>query len=258
MNTRDESNFNSPLGVGGYLNSPLGVGGYKYVFLDLDDTIWDFHANARAVLEEIFEEQNLIRHFINFDEYFGIYKKRNLELWDQYGKGQVTKEFLNVERFRHPLVQKGIDDIKMAERTGVQFLDMLPTKNTLIPFAKELLDYLSAKYPLTIVSNGFVEVQYKKLRNCKLENYFSHVVLSESAGALKPDKRIFEHALELNGAEASETIMIGDSYEADIVGAGNAGIVSLWYNPNQKNETENQLTPLTRQISKLEQIIEIL
>ncbi len=247
MNTRDGSNF----------NSPLGVRGYKHVFLDLDDTIWDFHGNAKAVLEEIYDEQRLSQYFKNFDEYFRIYAKRNLELWELYGKGEITKEFLNVERFRHPLLQAGVDNIKLAEQTGIQFLEMLPTKTLLIPYAKELLDYLSAKYPLTIVSNGFIEVQYKKMRNCNLEQYFTHVVLSEAAKALKPDKRIFEYALGLNGAKASETIMIGDSYEADVVGAKNAGIDQIYFNPTIIENLRKE-NPPTFSIVKLEEILKIL
>ena len=229
---------------------------YKHVFIDLDDTIWDFHGNARAVLEEIYDEQRLRQYFKDFDEYFRIYAKRNLELWELYGKGEITKEFLNVERFRHPLPQVGVDNIKLAEETGIKFLEMLPTKTMLIPFAKELLNYLSAKYPLTIVSNGFIEVQYKKLHSCKLEHYFTHVVLSEAAKALKPDKRIFEYALELNSAKATETIMIGDSYEADIVGARNARIDQIYFNLESIKKTTNY--NCTYEVIDLKKILEIL
>jgi putative hydrolase of the HAD superfamily len=246
-NLGDETDINSPLGVGG---------NYKHVFIDLDDTIWDFHGNARAVLQEIYEEQGLSEYFKDFDEYFRIYAKRNLELWELYGKGEITKEFLNVERFRHPLLHVGVDNLILAKETGIQFLDMLPNKTLLIPFAKELLEYLSAKYRLTVVSNGFIEVQYKKLRNSNLEHYFTHVVLSEAAKALKPDKRIFEYALQLNNANAAETIMIGDSYEADIVGARNAGIDQIYFKPNiSLSELNNQAT---FQVTELEKILSIL
>lgn len=225
---------------------------YKHVFIDLDDTIWDFHANAKAVLEEIYDEQRLSQYFEDFDDYFRIYAKRNLELWELYGKGEITKDFLNVERFRHPLLQAGVDNIKLAEKTGIQFLEMLPTKTILIPFAKELLEYIHPKYSLTIVSNGFIEVQYKKLRNSGLEKYFNHVVLSEQAKALKPNKRIFEHALKLNNASADETIMIGDSYEADIIGAQNAGIDQIYYNPHKYDKEKEKLS--TYHVQTLEDI----
>jgi putative hydrolase of the HAD superfamily len=229
---------------------------YKCVFLDLDDTIWDFHANAKAVLHDIFEEQQLHRYFSDFEEYFSIYAKRNLELWEMYGKGQITKAFLNVERFRHPMLKVGIDDMILAEKTGIRFLDLLPTRTELIPYAKELLDYLSAKYPLTVVSNGFIEVQYKKIHSCQLEKYFNHVVLSEEANALKPDKHIFQYALELNHATANQTIMIGDSYEADIVGAQNAGIDQLFFQLN--HEPINTKKKPTFTVRHLEEILSIL
>lgn len=229
---------------------------YKYVFIDLDDTIWDFHTNARVLLEDMYNEQNLNRYFENFDEYFTIYAKRNLELWEIYGKGEITKENLNIERFKHPMLIKGIDDHDLAIKTGDRFLELLPTKTTLIPYAIELLDYLSAKYPLTIVSNGFVEVQYKKMQSCNIEHYFAHIVLSEAAKALKPDKRIYEYALQLNKAKASEVIMIGDSFEADIRGAQNAGIDQIFLNLNAK-EIEPMYRP-TYTVTKLEEVLNIL
>jgi putative hydrolase of the HAD superfamily len=226
---------------------------YKYVFLDLDDTIWDFHANAKSSLNEIFEQRNFGKYFDSFDQYFDFYAKRNLELWDLYGKGEITKVELSLERFMHPLRQVGINDPELAISIGKEYLDLLPTRTELVPFANQLLDYLSAKYPLTIVSNGFVEVQYRKLKACNLEHYFDHVVLSEAAGALKPDKRIFEFALKLNNATNAETIMIGDSYEADIRGAQNAGIDQIYFNPNA---TTNGYA--TFEIRNLEEILKII
>ena len=229
---------------------------YKTVFIDLDDTLWDFHANARAALIEIFQEKNLCQYFDSFEHFFRIYAKRNLELWELYGKGEVTKEFLMLERFRHPLVQVGAENSKLADAIGRDFFEILPTKTLLIPFALDLLDYLYPKYPLTIVSNGFTGIQYKKLRSANLEHYFAHIVLSEEAKALKPDKRIFEYALHLNNATASETIMIGDIYEVDIRGAQNANIDQIYFNPNS-NAIEAD-TPATYHVKKLEEILEIL
>lgn len=235
-------------------NPPLGVRGYKHVFIDLDDTLWDFHANAQAALEEIYDNHQLYKHFDSFEHYFTMYAKRNLELWELYGKGEITKEFLNFERFSHPLVQVGAGNVEIAEQIGREFLEMLPTKTLLIPHAKELLDYLYPKYPLTIISNGFIEVQYKKLRSSNLEHYFTHIVLSEGAKALKPDKRIYEYAMQLNSATASECLMIGDSYEADIVGARNAGIDQVFYQPSLTSPEK----PATYRIETLEDIFKIL
>ncbi len=229
---------------------------YKYVFLDLDDTLWNFHSNSKCVLREIFADRQLAQYFNDFDQYFGLYAKRNFELWELYGKGLVTKEYLNVERFLHPLRQVGEDNVRLAELISAEFLMLLPNKTTLMPHAIEVLDYLHAKYPLTIVSNGFIEVQYKKLKNAKLEKYFEHVVLSQSANALKPDRRIFEYALQLNGALPSDAIMIGDSYTADIVGARNVGMDQIYYN-TYRPIVADQISP-TYVISDLLELKELL
>jgi len=227
---------------------------YKYVFIDLDDTLWDFHANAKSSLQEIYETRKLGQLFDSFEQYFSIYAKRNAELWEEYGKGTISKAELSLERFLHPLIQVGVDNSALAIEIGEEYLKMLPTRTALVPHAKELLEYLYPKYPLTIVSNGFIEVQYKKLNSCGLEQYFSHVVLSEAAKALKPDKRIFEYAMQLNNATAEDCIMIGDSYEADITGAINAGIDQVYFNPG--SDAANRKS--TYRIHSLEEIFNIL
>lgn len=229
---------------------------YQCIFLDLDDTIWDFHANAREALHEVFEVRSLGNHFDHFEQFFQLYAEKNLELWERYGKGEITKDFLKAERFRYPLAYAGVYSAELAEQMGEQYLKLLPTKKILKPFAKELLDYLHPKYPLTIISNGFVEVQYTKLRSANLEHYFQHIVLSEAAGALKPDKQIFEYALALNHATAKDAIMIGDSYEADIRGAQNAGIDHVYYPLNTNEDLTNK--PATHTIFSLKEVFDIL
>lgn len=209
---------------------------YKYVFIDLDDTIWDFHSNAELALMDIFELNDLSQYFSDFAEFFAHYVKRNAELWEMYAKKEVTKEYLMTERFSYPLLQVGVDDAELANAIGIEYLDRLPSQKTLMPNAIELLDYLQLKYPLTIISNGFVEVQYKKMKSSNIEHYFNHVVLSEAANALKPDRKIFDYAMELNGATADECIMIGDNYLADIIGAQNAGIDQVYFNGKEVNE----------------------
>lgn len=227
---------------------------YKHIFIDLDDTIWDFHANARSSLLEIYASRQLNRFFDSFEQYFGIYSKRNTELWEMYGRGEVTKDYLSRERFLYPLQQVGVEDEDMAMNIGKEYLDMLPTRTALVPHAKELLDYLSGKYVLTIVSNGFVEVQYRKMKSAGLEPYFTHVVLSEQAKALKPDKQIFEYALRLNDAALHEAIMIGDSLAADITGAKNTGIDYIWFNPDHKSPDQDVMAS----VSSLHSIIDLL
>ena len=229
---------------------------YNYIFLDLDDTIWDFHANAKASLHDVYFDRKLNEHYPDFEHFFHLYARRNLELWSQYGQGLITKDYLIVERFRHLLSHAGIQAHEMALNMNTDFLDILSTKTILMPYAGELLEYCTARHlPMTIISNGFTEVQYRKLRNSNIEQYFTHVVLSEAVGALKPSREIFEYALKLNNARADETLMIGDSFDADILGAVGAGIDAVYLN-NTGNETE--IPEKVTQISSLKEVFEMI
>ena len=225
---------------------------YKYIFLDLDDTIWDFHANAKASLLDIYYDRKLNEHYPDFEHFFQLYARRNLELWSQYGQGLITKDHLIVERFRHLLSHAGIQAHEMALNMNTDFLDILSTKIILMPYAGELLEYCTSRHlPMTIISNGFTEVQYRKLRNSNIEQYFTHVVLSEAVGALKPSREIFEYALKLNNARADETLMIGDSFDADILGAVGAGIDAVYLNNTGRDiEIPEKVT----QISSLKEV----
>ncbi len=224
---------------------------YRFVFIDLDDTIWDFHTNARISLELMFNDRGLARYFSDFDEFFRIYAKRNIELWEAYGKGEITQDFLKAERFRYPLAKMGVDDAELAEAIGHQYLDILPTQKVLMPGALEILEYLVKKYPLTIISNGFKETQHRKIDSSGIRLYFEHIVLSEEAGALKPDPKIFEYAMQLNKALPEECIMIGDSYAADIQGAINAGIDQVYYPLEGKIKPNQPATYTINQLSEL-------
>ena len=225
---------------------------YNYIFLDLDDTIWDFHANAKASLHDVYFDRKLNEHYPDFEHFFHLYARRNLELWSQYGQGLITKDYLIVERFRHLLSHAGIQAHEMALNMNTDFLDILSTKIILMPYAGELLEYCTSRHlPMTIISNGFTEVQYRKLRNSNIEQYFTHVVLSEAVGALKPSREIFEYALKLNNARADETLMIGDSFDADILGAVGAGIDAVYLNNTRRDiEIPEKVT----QISSLKEV----
>jgi len=228
---------------------------YRFVFFDLDDTLWDFHTNARFSLELMFNELQLNEHFENFDAFFSIYAKHNIDLWDAYGQGKISKDFLMIERFRYPLLRMGVNDLDLAEAIGHQYLDILPTQKELLPDAREMLEYLSDKYPLTIISNGFTEVQYKKIDSCGIRHFFKHIILSEEVGALKPNPEIFEYALKLNNARADEAIMIGDSWAADIVGAAATGIDQVYFRADGIFSPEQPATFKFSQLSELKMIL---
>ncbi|MFV0392184.1 MAG: YjjG family noncanonical pyrimidine nucleotidase [Paludibacteraceae bacterium] len=204
---------------------------YKYIFIDLDDTIWDFHANAKEAIRDIYHQEKLDNRFDDFDVFYHKYAVKNVELWTKYGQGLIDKDFLVKERFRHLLLEAGINDDSLALKMNSDYLDMLATKKELKSYAIEFLNFCREhNLSMTIVSNGFTEVQYRKLKNAGIEHYFDHVVLSEEAGALKPDPIIFQYAMNLNKSKPEEILMIGDSFDADIVGAVGVGIDALFLN----------------------------
>ena len=229
---------------------------YKSIFIDFDDTLWDIHANGKEALQETFDAYRLGNNFASFNDFYTIYMTKNHELWDKYRMGEIKKKELVLNRFLYPLQQGGIDDEAFALRMSDDFLEATTTKTKLIPYAKEILDYLSPFYRLFIISNGFSEVQYKKLENSGLDAYFEKVILSEDAQANKPNPLIFDYALRNTNSRRNETIMIGDSWEADIVGAKNSRIDQIFFNHTTPPPTmEFQPTFMIRSLKEIEQIL---
>lgn len=229
---------------------------YKYLFIDLDDTVWDFHGNAKKALNDVFYKVKLNERYNDFEEFYRIYSKKNMELWSHYGQGLITKEYLAKERFLHPLKKVGIEDDELAKKMNTYFLNVLATKTDLMPYALQLLEVIESRnIPVTLLSNGFTEVQYKKIRNAGIERYFSHIVLSEEAGALKPSPQIFEYALGKNNANKKDVLMVGDNFEADIAGALNAGIDAVYYNFQRQKIPDIQTESNLYNIERLEEVI---
>lgn len=226
--------------------------GVTHLFFDLDDTLWDFEGNAYVAHQVLFDKYDLGRWFDSFEHYFTIYSVKNVELWRQYARDEVTKDFLSVERFAYPLRMVNAPE-KFAETMGTEFLNLTTEQNRLLPYALDFLHYAADKYTLSVISNGFCEIQYKKMRNSGLAPFFKHVVLSEHVGSLKPNKEIYEYALELNGVSAEQTLMIGDNYESDIKGAFNAGIKAVLFNPHKKSVPDD-----VYQIFSLQELFDIL
>ena len=179
---------------------------YKNLFFDLDDTIWAFSRNARDTFEEVYQKYSFDRYFDSFDHYYTLYQRRNTELWLEYGEGKVTKEELNRQRFFYPLQAVGVEDEALAERFSEDFFAIIPTKSGLMPHAKEVLEYLAPQYNLYILSNGL----------------------------LKPWPEIFHFALSATQSELRESLMIGDSWEADITGAHGVGMHQAFYNVTER------------------------
>ncbi|MDR0844296.1 MAG: YjjG family noncanonical pyrimidine nucleotidase, partial [Tannerella sp.] len=206
--------------------------GYKSLFFDLDDTLWDTCSNNKACLEEIFTEHKFDRYYDSFEAFYDTYMPYNLHLWEQYRKNEIDRHFLICERFLHVLRPMGIDDSDYALKLNWDFLQRTTVKTKIIPGAIELLEYLKPFYRMFILSNGFREIQSLKLRNSGLSPYFEKMILSEDANIQKPNKEIFDFALRNTNSRRSESLMIGDSWEADIAGARQAKIPQMWFNPN--------------------------
>ena len=228
---------------------------YKNLFFDLDDTLWAFSANARDTYEEMYRKYDYDRFFDSFEHYYSLYQRRNLELWAEYADGKVTKEELNRQRYLYPLEAVGADDSALAEAYEKDALATIPTKSKLMPHAREVLEYLSAKYNLYILSNGFKELQFHKMRSSDIDKYFRKVVLSDDIGILKPWPEIFHFALSATQSELNDSLMMGDSWENDIAGAAGVGMHQVFY--NLSGRTDLPFTP-TYQITDLKELLDLL
>lgn len=199
------------------------------VWLDLDDTVIDFLTNSRRALERLWREEPLLtRLFPSPQEWTEVYERHNHALWDAYSRGKVTREKLRMERFRLPLAEGGASDEDASEaavRYDTYYLDLLAEERELIPGSLELLQFLrSSGVKIGCLSNGFKDVQFRKIRNCGLEPWFDIVVLSDDIGFTKPDVRLFEYAMRKSGYPSpSGHLMIGDNASTDIAGAISAG-----------------------------------
>ena len=222
---------------------------YKAILIDWDDTIGDWSNAARQSLEVIYEKYHLDELYDTVSEFFNTYEPYNLEMWSKYGRNEVTKEQLHFERFYYPLMVnnypefRGRDKKELALEMGDEFLALTNKYFSLLPDAEQVVQYLASKYSLTILSNGFKEVQYYKFAHSGLAKYFTHLIISEEVGINKPNPKLFELALEKNGVTANDALMIGDSYSSDIAGAKAAGIDQLWIHEGETTETATYIVP---------------
>jgi putative hydrolase of the HAD superfamily len=202
---------------------------YRDLYIDFDDTLYDTHGNSVLALAELFDLLRLDRYFAEPQLFYDEYWKTNIDLWTRYSKGEITRDYLIVERFRRPLsFGEGLEPTEAyCLEASDRFLDLCASKPGLVEGARDLMDYLKAKgYRMHMCSNGFHEVQYKKLRSCGLDT----VVLSEDAGYNKPAPEYFEYALRVTGAKRETTLMIGDNFNTDILGAKRAGLATAYFN----------------------------
>jgi putative hydrolase of the HAD superfamily len=204
---------------------------YKHIFFDLDHTIWDFDKNAEETLQELYIIHKLKDIGLDSAELFiETYTRNNHRLWARYHVGEITKDHLREARFKSTFLDLGVQPELMPVGFEDEYVKLCPTKTNLFPDAHEVLTYLKSKYVLHLISNGFKESTEIKISGSKIGDYFDQVIISENVGVNKPDPKIFQHALDVAGAKKEESLMIGDSIEADVRGALSFGMDAIFFN----------------------------
>ncbi|ADQ18811.1 HAD superfamily (subfamily IA) hydrolase, TIGR02254 [Leadbetterella byssophila DSM 17132] len=222
----------------------------KHIFFDLDHTLWDFERNSGVCLEEI--HANKIKPYLDFETFTGTFRRVNRGLWRDLEQNLITHDELRRRRFKETLETHSVsctdaDSLAMNE----EFMRLLPHQTYLMEGALEVLEYLHGKYNLHIISNGYLDIQTRKMTGSGILSYFQEIITSDVADSRKPDPAIFQFALRKANANPENSVYVGDDEIADKEGAKNAGLPFIWFNP-EASETNNAV------ISQLEQLKEIL
>lgn len=227
----------------------------KHLFFDLDHTLWDFDKNSEAALRLLYDDLNLGNDLRSFRSFHTAYKKINAELWYQYGIGNICKAELRVKRFSDTLSKFDVQNKELAEKLAEGYVATSPFQTNLFPHTKETLEGLKNDgYALHIITNGFKEIQDIKLTNSGIRNYFDIILCSEDVGKSKPAPEVFHTALNNAKATAHESLMIGDNYHADVLGAERAGITGVLFDPHFEHHDGRH----DWQIRKLNEIPELI
>lgn len=213
---------------------------YTHLFFDLDNTLWDFNRNSRQAIYETFLHFKLDDRGLDFDEFFSTYSAHNDRLWQQYRKKEIHKNELKRQRFQatfDDLSIEGIDAVQMNDH----YLGVMPLQTILVEGALDVLSVLKKQnYRLFIITNGFSEVQHKKMENSGLASFFEKVFISEEVKTPKPGREIFEYAITSTNARKTKSLMIGDDWEVDVLGAVNNGINAIYFNQEFIKKTEEK------------------
>ena len=229
---------------------------YQHLFFDLDHTLWDFETNSKDTIRELFDRHRLHETVTpDFDGFYEKYSYHNKRLWHRYNHGFIKQEELKWKRMWHTLLEYKLGDEKLSKQLSQEYLEILPNKKALFPDTVEVLEYLKKKqYKMHLITNGFEVVQWRKLDNAQIGHYFTNVITSEAALCLKPQKEIFDHAIGKAGCCYQEGLMLGDNLDADILGAMNAGMDTVFVN-HIREETELKPTYTIYHLKELKDIL---
>jgi len=220
----------------------------KHIFFDLDHTLWDFEKNSALTFRKIFRECE-----IDFpvDQFMKHYMPINHRYWKMYRENKIKQDELRYCRLKDTFQALNFDaSDQLISLLSEQYIQNLSEQTALLPYTLDILTYLQDKYQLHIITNGFDQVQYKKLKNSAIDTYFKTVTTAEEVSYKKPHPKVFHHALNKAQANKKESLMIGDNLEADIHGAIQIGMQAI--------HLSNDKTQYKRSITQLKELMGIL
>lgn len=227
---------------------------YKAIFFDLDHTLWDYDRNARITLKILYEKYLDGKNGINPDIFQEEFIRINDIAWEKFDRGEISREDIRIIRFVEVLALFGINEPELAETISHEYMKLGPFQSHLMPNTMELLEILSEKYSLYVLTNGFEDIQKQKLHSAGITGYFKEIITSERVGNKKPAPDIFEYAVNAAGCSKEETIMVGDNLLTDMAGSIGYGIDCVFL--NTKNKVHQ--VPVTHEITDLGELLEIL
>lgn len=231
---------------------------YKHLFFDLDRTLWDFDRNSLECVNELFVNYKLETELgIDFTVFYRTFKEINAISWRDFRKGEQSKEDLRLNRFVQTFFKYGSGDWKKARKLSREYIEICPKKVHLIEGAEDLLESIKGKVEIHIITNGFSDTQRVKIKSSGLDKYINQLIISDETSFAKPDTGIFNLALKKSGASKSDSLMIGDDYRKDIVGAKNAGINQAHFNPEHTTFKGEKPTYTLAELSELKSILRI-
>lgn len=219
--------------------TPQNLRRYTHLLFDLDHTLWDFEGNSRRVFRNLFEAHIApLEAQLDPDRALDRYESINAELWNALRRGECTKAEVRTLRFER-LLNEALPHVRQEQRRElssfleVDFVQRTPRETGLMPGALKAIQWASSHFSLHIITNGFPESQHTKVACSGLAPYFETVTTSEEVGAYKPAPEVFAAALAKAGAEPERTLVLGDGWEADVLGAAAFGMDQVYYNPGK-------------------------